>query len=130
MVRKTYGQQRYRKTWTRRARPTVTASLNAEVSFPLGKFSMPVLQWNSAATLPAPQSQPQAPSFELPDKLIADGVRLVVELIAAYPKQAGIAAVVSGLFLLYPRETVMALAGFGLLYLLSNTGQQMRGYEV
>jgi DNA-binding HxlR family transcriptional regulator len=50
-----------------------------------------------------------------------------LEFIAANPKQAGIAAIVSGLFLLYPKETSIALGALGLLYLLG-ASQQVRGY--
>ena len=128
MPRKTYGRKRYRRTWTRRAGPTVTASLTAEIAFPFGKFSMPALQLGSPAMLSIQQPQTAVATFELPDKLIADGIRAVVELIAAYPKQAGIAAVASGLFLLYPKETCIVLAALGLLYLLGNTSQQVRRY--
>jgi hypothetical protein len=128
MRNKTYDPKRYRRPWKRRAGPTVTASVTAELAFPFCKLSMAALELGMPAPLSIPQPQTGVARLELPDKLIADGVRAVVELVARYPKQAGIAAVVSGLFLLYPRETSIALAAFGLLYLLGNTGQQVPGY--
>jgi hypothetical protein len=118
----------YRRKRVRPTRPAVTASLSAGVSFPFGEFSLPALQFNSAATLPVPQAQSQPViEFQPSDKFIADCVRAAGEMIARYPRETGIALTVGGLFVLCPKETSMVLGIAGLLYLLRNSWAQGRG---
>ena len=117
----------YRRNRVRRPRPAVTASLSAGVSFPFGEFSVPALQFSSAAAVPAAQAQSQPTiEFRPSDQFIADCVRAAVELMTKYPRETGIAVIVGGLSLLYPKEMSMVLGIAGLLY-MGNAGPQGRG---
>ena len=89
----------YRKRH-RRPRPAVTASISAGASFPFGDFSLPPVRIGVSA-MPATQAQLE-PSiqFSPSDKLLADSVRVVIDLVARYPKETGMVLVVGGLLLL------------------------------
>ena len=89
----------YRKRH-RRPRPAVTASISAGASFPFGDFSLPPVRFGVPA-MPATQAQPEPGiQFAPPDKLLADSVRVVIDLVARYPKETGMVLVVGGLLLL------------------------------
>ena len=83
----------------RRTRPAVTAYISAGASFPFGDFSLPPVRFGVPA-MPATQAQPEPGIQFASDKLLADSVRVVIDLVARYPKETGIVLVVGGLLLL------------------------------